>query len=199
MCRDTVCKHASTGKKKMCVNRRACRICGEKRTFHFPTLQCRLKCTCNGVCTCGKEHAQESGNNNNNNKSHKKIRLGKYEWERNMCKGTCRAAVGRATCLCVCMCTTHTGKRNSREIAAAGEAIKKKWQGDASDEHESKEQSDEDDEQGDKREQGDESVRERESENESEVAKEARSNYLTIPILTCKISSDSDSNGGTVT
>jgi len=83
------------------------------------------------------------------------------------------------------MDTTQTGKRNSREIAAAGAAIKKKWQGDASDEHESPEHSDEGDEQGD------ESDRERENENKSEVAEEARSNYLPIPIL-----SDSDSNGG---
>jgi len=39
-----------------------------------------------------------------------------------VCQEACRETVGRATCMCVCMCTTHKGKRNSRVIVAAGAA-----------------------------------------------------------------------------
>jgi len=46
----------------------------------------------------------------------------RYEWGRKVCQEAYREAVGRATCMCVCMRTTHTGKRNSRVIVAAGAA-----------------------------------------------------------------------------
>jgi len=82
---------------------------------------CTAPCTYNVVCMCGKIHAQES-DKNNNNRSNKRIRLGRYEWGRNVCQEACRETVGRATCMCVCMCTTHIGKRNSRVIVAAGAA-----------------------------------------------------------------------------
>jgi len=41
-----------------------------------------------------------------------------------MCQGACCKAVGRAICRPVCMCTTHTGKRNSCVIVAAGAATR---------------------------------------------------------------------------
>jgi len=41
---------------------------------------------------------------------------------RNVCQEACRKVVGRATCTCVCMSITHTGKRNSRVIVLAGAA-----------------------------------------------------------------------------
>jgi len=54
--------------------------------------------------------------------SNKITRLGRYGWGKNVCQEACRKAVGRATCICAFMCTTHTGKQNSRVFVAAGAA-----------------------------------------------------------------------------
>jgi len=39
-----------------------------------------------------------------------------------MCQGACRKTVGRATCMCLCVCTTFTGKQSSCKTVPAGAA-----------------------------------------------------------------------------
>jgi len=96
-----------------------CLCAGIKSTHGYAWFgrACTAPCTCNVVCMCGKIHAQES-EKNNNNKSNKIIRLGRNRWGKNVCQEACR----KAASMCVCMCTTHTGKWNSRVFVAAGAA-----------------------------------------------------------------------------
>jgi len=39
-----------------------------------------------------------------------------------MCQGACRKTVVWATCMCLCVCTTYTGKRSSCKTVPAGAA-----------------------------------------------------------------------------